>query len=109
MAKIKTTEELEKLKAEAKKIIQEAKKREREILAKVKEEEREIFASIGESAVAFINKKIDKDELKKLVKAAGLFEEVEEIEMEKEEDMTQRDNENMNEFGTQNGGVNNGL
>ena len=80
MAKIKSMSEVEKLKAEAKKIVKEAKEKERVILNKIKEEENEIFSKIGKSAVDYINGKTNKEELEKVVKATGLFEEVEEEE-----------------------------
>ena len=95
MAKIKSMSEVEKLKAEAKKIAKEAKEKERVILNKIKEKENEIFSKIGKSAVSYINGEIDKEELEKVVKATGLFEKVEEEKEEEEEKSSSFSHQNL--------------
>jgi len=77
MAKIKTLDEIGKMKKEASDIVAEAKRKEKEILKKVSDEEKEVFAEIGKKAVQFFNKKLSEDDFKKLLIKNNLLEKVE--------------------------------
>lgn len=106
MAKIKSLNEIKKLKAEAAEIVAEAKRKEKLLLQKIKEDEREAYAEIGKKAIELFNAKMSEKDFKTLLFKHGFLEKVEDKDDEKDDLSSENETKKVDDLSF---GANNGL